>query len=435
MDNAGEGRDHQPGWRRRGMAIAAAGALLIGVAACGGDDDDASASDDTGTTGSEAEELLGPENVAEGEPVLIGFVSDGATDAFDNTDEIRAAQATAEYWNTHKGGIGGRPIEVVPCEAKGDPATAASCANQLVEDQVVAVALSQSAAGPAVWEPLHQAGVPTFFFQASDEAMAADTASSFLMVNPLAVFLGVPLGAAKESGSDKIAFVNIDVPQALSQFESGAVQDAMDNVGLEYELIKVPPGAPDATAQMQQVVDSGAGVVHITGNDATCIASIQGLNALGYDGEITSISQCVTDATREALPAESLEGVSLLSLLAIGDDDDAAYQLYQAVVGTYGEDVEDVDNALGMGAYTTMASLGLALEGIEGDITHETVIETIKSMDEADYPGAEGLTFQCGGSASPDQPAVCSNGALRAVLDASGEATTYEPSDASDALQ
>src|SRR5918997_1258777 len=207
MDNAGEGRDHQPGWRRRGMAIAAAGALLIGVAACGGDDDDASASDDTGTTGSEAEELLGPENVAEGEPVLIGFVSDGATDAFDNTDELRAAEATAEYWNTHKGGIGGRPIEVVTCEAKGDPATAASCANQLVEDQVVAVALSQSAAGPAVWEPLHQAGVPTFFFQASDEAMAADTRSSFLMVNPLAVFLGVPLGAAKESGSDKIAFV------------------------------------------------------------------------------------------------------------------------------------------------------------------------------------------------------------------------------------
>jgi hypothetical protein len=31
------------------------------------------------------------------------MVSDGATQAFDNTDELRAAQATAEYWNTHKG--------------------------------------------------------------------------------------------------------------------------------------------------------------------------------------------------------------------------------------------------------------------------------------------------------------------------------------------
>src|SRR4029450_9730152 len=139
-------------------------------------------SDET-TGGTDAADLLGPEDAATGDPVKIGMVSDGATDAFDNTDELRAAKATADYFNEHKGGIGGRPIEVVTCETGADPAGATDCANQLVEAEVVAVALSQSAVADSVWEPLHAAGIPTLFFQTSTEAMLSDTTDSFVMVN------------------------------------------------------------------------------------------------------------------------------------------------------------------------------------------------------------------------------------------------------------
>ena len=60
--------------------------------------------------------------------------------------------------------------------------------------------------------------------------------------------------------------------------------------------------------------------------------------------------------------------------------------------------------------------------------------QAIKSMDEADYPGADGLTFQCGGSAFPAQPAVCSNNSLRATLDAEGNPASYEAVDSTDIL-
>ncbi|HLM29103.1 MAG TPA: ABC transporter substrate-binding protein [Acidimicrobiales bacterium] len=410
--------------------------LLLGVAACGGDDDDdAAASDDERTSGSEATDLLGPEDAASGEPVRIGMVSDGATQAFDNTDELRAAEATAEYWNTHRAGIGGRPIEVVTCETGADPAGATDCANQMVEEEVVAVALSQSAVADSVWEPLHAAGVPTMFLQTSTEGLLNDSETSFTMVNPLATLFGVPIAQAESEGTDKIAFVNIDVPQALTSFESGAAGTILENAGLEYELVKIPPGTADMTSQMQEVASSGAGVVYIIGNDAFCIAAIQGLNAVGYDGAISSVSQCITDATREAVPGEQLEGISITATMALGATDDPAYQLYQAVMGTYGQDVEDVDNALGMGAYTVIASLATALDGISDDITPATVTETIKSMSEADYPGAGGLTFQCGGEAFPPQPAVCSNQSLRATLDAEGNPASYEPVDSSDAVE
>jgi branched-chain amino acid transport system substrate-binding protein len=432
MEKAAE----RPGWPRRGLALAALSALLLAVVACGGDDDGAAASDDEeATTGSEADDLLGAEDVASGEPIRIGMVSDGATQAFDNTDELRTAEATAEFWNTHRGGIGGRPIEVVTCETGADPAGGTDCANQMVEEQVVAVGLSQSAVADAVWEPLHAAGVPTLFFQTSAEDLLSDSETSFTMVNPLATLFGVPIAVAESEGTDRIAFVNIDVPQANASFESGAADGVLGSAGLDYELVKIPPGTADMTSQMQQVAASGAGVVQIVGNDAFCIAAIQGLNAVGYEGQITSISQCITDATREAVPGDQLEGISLTATMALGATDDPAYQLYQAVMGTYGTEVSDVDNALAMGAYTTMASLASALEGIADEVTPETAADAIRTMEEADYPGADGLTFQCGGSAFPAQPAVCSNNSLRATLDAEGVPSSYEPVDSTDILE
>ena len=435
MEKPGEQSGRRGRRTRKAIALAALSALLFGVVACGGDDDDSSSSDDEeATSGSEATDLLGPEDAASGEPVKIGMVSDGATQAFDNTDELRGAQAAAEYWNTHHAGVAGRPIEVVTCETGADPAGGTDCANQMVEDGVVAVALSQSAVADSVWEPLHAAGVPTMFLQTSAEGLLADTETSFTMLNPLATLFGVPIAAAESEGTDRIAFVNIDVPQANASFDSGAAPALLENAGLEYDLIKIPPGTADMTSQMQEVASSDAGVVYIVGNDAFCIAAIQGLNAVGYEGAITAVSQCITDVTREAIPGDQLEGISVTATMAVGATDDPAYQLYQAVMGTYGEDVQDVDNNVAMGGYTVMASTATALAGLEGDVTTETVAEAFKTMEESDYPGAGGVTFQCGGTVFPSQPAVCTNQSLRATLDAEGNLASFEAIDSSDAV-
>lgn len=306
MEKPGEPSGRRGRRTRKAIALAALSALLFGVVACGGDDDDSSSSDDDeATSGSEATDLLGPEDAASGDPVKIGMVSDGATQAFDNTDELRGAQAAAEYWNADQAGVAGRPIEVVTCETGADPAGGTDCANQMVEEGVVAVALSQSAVADSVWEPLHAAGVPTMFLQTSAEGLLADTETSFTMLNPLATLFGVPIAAAESEGTDRIAFVNIDVPQANASFDSGAAPALLENAGLEYDLIKIPPGTADMTSQMQEVANSDAGVVYIVGNDAFCIAAIQGLYAVGYEGAITAVSQCITDVTREAIPATS----------------------------------------------------------------------------------------------------------------------------------
>jgi branched-chain amino acid transport system substrate-binding protein len=422
-------------WRRRALAAAALTVLLLPVAACGGDDnkDSASKSDDTTGTSAKAD-LLGSTNKATGEPVKIGMVSDGATDAYDNTDELRSAKAAAEYWNNHKGGIGGRPIQVVTCETKGDPAGAADCANTMVRDKVMAVTLSQSGVADSLYTPLHDAGIPTFFFQYNGDSMLADKKDSFVMANPLATLFGVPIATAEKAKTDRIDFIVIDVPVALSSFESGDAKRILDKAGLKYDLVKIPPGTADVTAQMQQVVSNGAGTVQIIANDALCIAAINGLKAVGYTGAIATVSQCITDATRKGVPNGGLEGVNITATQAVGAKDDTAYQRYEAVMAKYGTDVKDVPNALAMGGYTAMSSLAESLAGIKGDVTTESTAAAIKAMKESDYPGADGITFQCGGSAFPAQPAVCTNQSLRATLNKDGNIARYDPVDSTDIL-
>ncbi len=124
----------------------------------------------------------------------------------------------------------------------------------------------------------------------------------------------------------------------------------------------------------------------------------------------------------------------LTSSLALGATDDPTYQLYQAVMSEYGDDVGDVENATSMGGYTAMASLATSLEGISADVTRESVVATIKSMPEQELPGGGGVTFRCGGSAVASQPAVCSSQWLRTQLDAEGRPTSYEPIDSTDLL-
>jgi branched-chain amino acid transport system substrate-binding protein len=416
----------------RTTAAALLATLLLAVAACG-ESGETGPEEAAAPDGADADELLGPEDVATGEPVRIGLVSDGQTTAFDARDEVRAAEAAVAWWNERRGGVGGRPIDLVTCETGADPAGGTECGNRMVEDGVVAVAIGQSTVPEAIWEPLHESGVPTMFFQTNGEAVLADTETSFTISNPLTTAFGLPISVAQDVGADRIAFVVIDVPVAVSLFEALG-QEIVGNAGLDYDLIRVPPGTPDMIPQMQEVVESGAGVVQVVGYDAFCIAAFQGLTAAGYTGETTAVSQCITDATREALPG-GLEGMYVTSGVALGDAEDPTFRQYEAVMDAYGDEVADVDNNVPMVGYTVLAALAASLDGISGEVTAASVAEAIKAMPDLELPGGGGVTFRCGGSAMASMPGVCSNQWLRTALDADGEPGSYEAVDSTAILE
>ena len=403
--------------RRRVAAAAVAAALALTGAACGDSDPEPDAGGETGADAS----LLGARQPASGEPVKVGFVSDGRTPSFDNTIQIRVAEAMADYFNDYRGGIGGRPIEIVPCETAADPGKAADCAAELVQENVVVTVLGESASLGGVWNTLHDAGIPVFFYASTEAAPMLDKDSTFALVSQIAGLADVPIAVAKRNDVGKVTVVVIDVPVATGFYEAVGGQFFAD-AGIELELVKIPPGTADMTSQMARVASGDPTAVHIIGNDAFCVAAINGLNAAGFTGPVSVVNQCVTDSSREALGSR-LEGTIMSTPIVVGDWDNPDMARYKAIVETYAPGEVDLSNAMGPTIYMTMTALRDALDGISGEITPKSIIETIRSAPEKPLPGSGGLTFRCDGTAYPITPAVCTRGSMVTELDGEGQPT------------
>ena len=166
MQQSQAGSEGSRRWRRVVAGVLLSAALL--AAACGDDDsttnENSQDTDESTDAPAEGESLLGPVDQAEGEPVKVGFVGDGQSAAGDNRAEFDVVKATIAYLNEHKAGFGGRPIELVTCEAQSDPGRGTDCANQMVEEEVAVVGIGATGVYESVWQPLHDAGVPAVFF-------------------------------------------------------------------------------------------------------------------------------------------------------------------------------------------------------------------------------------------------------------------------------
>ncbi len=404
---------------RRCVAAALTATLLV-AAGCGGDDD---SSDGASPASADVAELLGPEHPAQGEPVRIGLVSDGHFAAGDREYELDVGRATATYLNEHRGGIGGRPIDLVTCVTGADPAKGTDCGNRMIEEDVAAVVVGSSAVTESVWEPLHQGGVPVVFYGASDVAVSTDTESTFVMSSPLGGLVDLPIAAAQDEGEDKVTVVVVDIPAAVALYDSLG-PSLFEAQGIELDVVKVPPGTADMTPQMQLLADGEAGVVHVIGNDTFCVAAFNGLRAVAFDGPVTTISQCMTEATVEAVPGDVFEGMRMSATAPVGTDDPSV-ALYHAVVASYADE-EPRSETGGISMFTAIAGLAAPLEDFSGDLTPASIIATIRAMPEMELPGSGGLRFRCNGNAIEFAPATCTRGTLVTTLDASGEPTTYE---------
>lgn len=417
--------------RRACWRLSASLAVSLLLAAACGDDDPGSAEDASAgegrspSAGAGVDEILGPIDEAVGEPVRVGFISDGQSSSIDLSVEFDAADATTQYVNERMGGIGGRPLELVTCEAQLDPARATDCANQMIESGVVAVLVATTGVGDSVWQPLHDAGLPSFWFAGTAEPMLTDAETTFIFSNPLALTIDVPLAVAEDEGAERAIAVLIDVPAAVEPFENEGLP-AFDDAGVDLELVKVPPGTPDMTAQLQQALD-GTGMVHIVGNDSFCIAAFQGLATLGYDGPVTAVSPCISDATRTALAGGELEGTIVPAASPYGVED-ATTELYRTVFETYGSGI-DTSRAAPANTFQVIAGFATAVADIGADITPESVIAAVQSMPDRELPGAAGLHVRCNGAAVPGSPGICVRGTLIATLDAEGDTTAFQPTD------
>jgi ABC-type branched-subunit amino acid transport system substrate-binding protein len=408
---------------RRG-SVAAIAVVALALAACSSSGSGTASSDSTSTSSASGDaDPLGAVHEATGDPIKIGFVATGSNAAGDNQVELDAADATVKYLNMYKGGIDGRPIELVTCITNNDPAKATDCSNQMVAAGVPLVALGASGSYDSSWQPLHAANIASVFFAAAGETILADATTTFSFVSPTLSNVEFPISIAKKDGKKKVTAIVIDVPPAVQSLE-GTAADAYEAAGIDLELVRVPVGTADMTPQLQAALSGDPGVVHIVGNDTFCISALQAMQSLGYSGPVTVISFCLSDATRQAFPGGYLKGVNVALTGPIGDG--AATQLYRAVVAKFGGGKIDVTKEGGSSMFSLFAGIQASLAGLKGDVTAASVIAALHSMPDTELPGGGGIHIKCDGKAVPAMPAACTKDGLYTVLDASGNPTDVE---------
>lgn len=377
----------------------------------------------TATTAASGAGGLGTPNPASGEPVRIGYISDGQSAAIDNSDELRMAEATAEYANEYLAGVAGRPIELVTCETKQDAALAVDCANQMVEEGVIAVLFNVSGQSASIAKPLQDANVPLFVQQAAD--VATDTESTFVFSNALTSFVH-PAVVAREEGFTKAAYIVIDVPGATGPVRSlGAGIAAKAGVAAP-DIVAIAPGTADMGPQIQAALGNDPELVHVLGDAAFCSTAFQALDAAGYDGTVTAIQQCISDETIDAV-GDYLEGVRV-GYVATIDPSDPDYETFLAVIDEYAENPDAISRTSNpVGAFATVINFVRIMADAEGDLTQAAAISTAKGAGDLPLALGAGLTFNCDGTAISIVPAVCTAGFVEATLDAEGQPTDFGP--------
>ena len=108
--------------------------------------------------------VLGTKNPAKGTPVKIGFITDDVAGTTDNSIETPVVNASAQWINQYRNGLGGHPIQIDRCVTGGEPSKSLDCANQMIADKVAAVITGSNRNFQNSWDPLHTAGIPVFAF-------------------------------------------------------------------------------------------------------------------------------------------------------------------------------------------------------------------------------------------------------------------------------
>src|SRR5437868_377150 len=171
--------------RRRSFVGIACVVLLVGTAL---------ASATTASAGVKAAaDPLGTPKKATGAVVTLGFVSDGKSEAIDNTPEIKAAQAAVSYANNYLGGLAGHKLALNVCETKQTPSGATDCATNMVQAKVPIVITPVSGQSGTIYQGIKDAGIPYLQYGSIDQSvLAGPPASVFVLTNGIGSALAGP---------------------------------------------------------------------------------------------------------------------------------------------------------------------------------------------------------------------------------------------------
>jgi branched-chain amino acid transport system substrate-binding protein len=398
-------RDGHPASIRYPVVLAGVTAAALTLAACSSGSSSSSSASST-QSASTASSVLGTPKQATGSAVSVGIILDGGGAGAIGTAPLvqQGAEMGVAYANAYKDGLDGHKISLVVCQNQETPAGGQACANQMVQDKVVAVVLPFTGQGATEVPTITKAGIPyiTLSGASNQELM---TPGAYDLTGGYPATLGAYALSAKAHGYSKFAMLVSNVPAAIQGAEllGGLV---FKNAGVGFKVIPVNPGTADVTPQLQAAVSWGAKAIGLTGDVTLCSSFLKGYQTLGLTEPKYVLTTCLDPSIFSTLASE-LGGSYIATTSNATSADDA---LYAAITKKFAPSVSPNPNTSANQSSGLIPVLTLLdiMSGYTGSVTPAAVKAQLALPTQRAVPFSGGITFVCNGTAIPLLPSVCS---------------------------
>ena len=358
--------------RKTGKVLASLAILGLLATSCGGGDSD-----------STSDEAVTEETVPAltGEPIKLMTVTtlNAAGPTYQNI--ANTAKAYETYINA-RGGIGGRPLEVIVCDEQFDPAVAATCARQAVEENVVAVVGSFTFFAESIVPVIEKSSISWFGPCCPITPSELTSKYSFPIGNQPMYAVGAIKHAIEVDKCEKLNAVIIDGAQVFLP----PMENAMKAYGKKFgEIVTISGVAQDYSAEVAKAtagVDCVATVIsetpYITWNTAW---TQSGTTARQY-GPQGNLNEVSAKGNEESTDGDVIAGM-------YPDISTDAWSEFRLALDEAGLDTTTVDyNSLGgMGTWAAYVGFKMIAETISGEITATSFFEAASNTSSLDLGG------------------------------------------------
>jgi ABC-type branched-subunit amino acid transport system substrate-binding protein len=293
---------------------------------------------------------------------------------------MEAAATTYEKWINANGGIGGRPLEVLICDEKGDPAAASDCARQAIQEEVVAVIGSFGYTGDATIPLLDEADIAYF------GTCCTNSSADMGYANSLPIGNGPTYGAALaqravDDGRTKVTAVLVDGTQIYEE----PIANAMISNGLELQrTVIIPATAQDLSPQVAEATSGDTDAIIIVAGEDSIRAFMTSFVQTGSDARIYGPQGNLTAAVASEFP-EALEGA--VTGNTYSDISAPVWDDFRAALKEYAAPDIEYNGLDGLGTWAAYTAFTSIVEGMTDEINSANFLKAAQATSDVNTDG------------------------------------------------
>jgi len=316
---------------------------------------------------------------ATGEPIKVTVISQLQATGFAFPEIQSASKILVDELN-QSGGIKGRPVEFTYCNDKGNPNDAATCARQAVSNGSVAVMAPFTLFAGSITPVLEQAGLA----YVGNNILSPEDAQSKVAfpVTGGTISSGIGVGEAfVDNGCKKAGAVGFT--QAASDTYVNWVKKGMQSKGGDLTTTQhVGQGLPNYAPAVAALESAGVGCIFMSlppaeaGKFVGAVAQSGKKILLGTG--MTTLPQAVVSQLQGAADGAVLTGTSY-------NQNDTQIPEIKSMVDNFtskGMSKTDMAGSFLVATYGADKMLFHAMSGIDGDITKESVLKQMGTLDD-----------------------------------------------------